>query len=152
MSETWEMKHSVVADVPLETVWDWHSNVDNWACLEGDAVESITLDGPFQSGARGATKIPGQEVSRWRLAEVEPPRRTVIEMELSDAMMRCVWTFDALSEKRTRLTQRIRLEGLGAAAYAPMMKERFGTHLARGMERIAAEIERVAAARNRELG
>jgi uncharacterized protein YndB with AHSA1/START domain len=83
----WELKQSVIADASRQTVWEFISNIDNLARVEGDAVESMTLDGPFQTGARGTTKPRGQEPMHWRLAEVEPPERAVYEMELPGAMV-----------------------------------------------------------------
>jgi hypothetical protein len=50
----WEWKHSVVADAPRKTVWEFVSQIDNLARVEGDAVESMTLDGPFQAGTKGS--------------------------------------------------------------------------------------------------
>src|SRR5215475_5870091 len=140
----WETKHSVIADVDRSSAWAWHSNVDNWVRFEGDAVESITLDGPFQAGARITTKMPGQEPRHSTLTVVEPPARSVIQMELPDAVLRFEWTFEELSGRRTRLTQHISLEGPSAEAYVPMMEEFFAPNIGKGMERIAEEIARQA--------
>lgn len=141
---TWELKHSVIANANRQAVWAWHSNVDNWARFEGDAVESITLDGPFQAGTRITTKMPGQEPRYSTLTEVEPPDHSVIQMELPDAVLRFAWTFEKLSDRQTRLTQHITLEGRSAEAYVPMMEEFFAPNIEKGMERIAEEIARQA--------
>ena len=55
----WELRHSVFANAPRQAVWEFVSDIDNLARVEGDAVESMTLDGPFQAGSRGATKMRG---------------------------------------------------------------------------------------------
>src|SRR5262249_4007027 len=123
------------------------SNIDNLARLEGEAVESMTLDGPFQAGTTGTTKMRGQEPVHWRLVAVQPPERSVTEIELSGAVVRFTWTYDALPGDRTRLTQHIELEGPGAEAYVPVMEESFAPNLAPGMERLAAEIARQATRR-----
>src|SRR5712691_786801 len=102
---TWELKHSVTADANRQTVWAWHSNVDNWVRFEGAAVESITLDGPFQAGTHITTKMPGQDPVYSTLIEVEPPGHSVIQMDLSEAVLRFVWTFEELSDSQTRLSQ-----------------------------------------------
>ena len=141
---TWELKQSVIANANRQSVWAWHSNVDNWVRFEGDAVESITLDGPFQAGTRITTKMPGQEPRFSTLTEVEPPGHSVIQMELPDAVLRFAWTFEELSDSQTRLTQHITLEGPGAEAYVPMMEEFFAPNIGKGMERIAEEIARQA--------
>jgi hypothetical protein len=145
MTMGWELKHSVVAQADRQTVWQFYSNLDNMARLEGDAVESISLDGPFRTGARGTTRMKGQPPTYWRLAEVRPPERSVTEIELNEAVLRFTWTFDELPDGRTRLSQHLVLEGPGAAAYAPVMEEHFTGNVAKGMERLVQEIEKAAA-------
>src|SRR3954462_671351 len=138
----WELKHSVIANAPRQTVWEFVSQIDNLARVEGDAVESMTLDGPFQTGTRGATKMRGQEPTHWRLAEVEPPERAVYEMELTGAVVRFDWTYEELADGRTRLSQHIVLEGPGSEAYVPAMEQSLAPNVGQGMERIAEEIAR----------
>jgi hypothetical protein len=140
MSIVWELKHSVIANASRRRAWAWHANVDNWARLEGGAVESITLDGPFQAGTCITTKMPGQDSRHSTLLEVEPPERTVIEMKLNDAVLRFVCTFEELSGNRTRLSQHITLAGAGAEGYVPFMEEHFAPNIEKGMERIAEEM------------
>ena len=143
---SWELKHSVVANADRQTAWEFHSKIsDKVARIEGDAVESITLDGPFQAGTKGTTKMRGQEPVHWRLVEVEPPERSVTEVELTEAVVRHTWTFEELPNGRTRLSQHIVLEGPGAEAYVPIMEEFFAKNISKGMERIAEEIARDAA-------
>ena len=126
----WELKHSVIANADQASVWSWHSNVENWVRFEGNAIESITLDGPFQAGTHMTST----------LIKVEPPTHTVIEMQLSDAVLRFDWTFEALSDHQTRLTQRVILDGPKADAYVPFMEQHFAPNIVPGMERIAEEI------------
>jgi Polyketide cyclase / dehydrase and lipid transport len=136
----WEAKHSVIADVDRSTAWAWHSSVDNWVRFEGNAVESITLDGPFQAGTHITTKMPGQGPHSATLIVVEPPCHTLIEMQLADAVLRFDWTFDELTDNRTRVTQHVMLDGPNGAAYLPLMEQHFAPNIAQGMERIAAEM------------
>ena len=140
----WELKHSVIADAHRQTVWEFVSNIDNLARIEGDAVESITLDGPYQAGSKGTTKMRGQEPIHWRLADVEPPRRSVTEMELTGAVVRFNWTYEELPDGRTRLSQHIVLEGPGAEAYVAFMEEHIAGNLPHGMQRLAEEVARYA--------
>jgi hypothetical protein len=145
MNMLWELSHSVIANANRRLVWEFVSNIDNLARIEGEAVESMTLDGPFQTGTMGATKMWGQEPTHWRLAEVEPPERATYEMELPGAVVRFVWTYEELSEGRTRLSQHIMLEGPGAEAYVPLMEEHFAGNISKGMEKLAQEIARYVA-------
>jgi hypothetical protein len=147
MAMSWELKHSVVANADRQVVWEFISNIDNLARIEGDAVESMTLDGPFQTRTTGATKMRGQEPTHWRLAEVEPPDRAAYVMELSGAVVRFAWTYEELSVGRTRLTQHIVLEGPGADAYVPFMEGHFVGNIPQGMEKLAEEVARYAAGR-----
>jgi hypothetical protein len=145
MTMFWELKHSVIAAANRQTVWEFVSNVDNLARLEGDAVESVTLDGKYQAGSTGSTKMRGQEPIHWRLAEVEPPGRSVTEIKLTDAVVRFIWTYEELPDGRTGLNQHIVLEGPGAEAYVPFMQEHFGGNISKGMEKLADEVARYAA-------
>ena len=147
----WEAKHSVIADVDRTTVWAWHSNVDNWVRFEGNAVESITVDGPFEAGTHITTKMPGQEPYSSTLIVVEPPRHTVIEMKLSEAVLRFEWTFEELAEKQTRLTQQVMLEGPNAEAYVPLMEQHIAPNMGKGMERIAGEMVKLASRDTEEI-
>jgi hypothetical protein len=143
----WELRHSVIANANRQKVWEFVSNIDNLARIEGDAVESMTLDGPFQTGTRGATKMRGQAPTHWRLAEVEPPERATYEMELPGAVVLFAWKYEELSDGRTRLTQHIVLDGPGAEAFVPFMEEHFVGNVPKGMEKLAEEVARYAACR-----
>ena len=144
---SWELKHSVIANANRQTVWEFISNIDNLARIEGDAVESMTLDGPYQAGSKGTTKMRGQEPIHWQLADVAPPRRSVTEMELTGAVVRFNWTYEELPDGRTRLSQHIVLEGPGAEAYVAFMEEHIAGNLPQGMQRLAEEVARYAAGR-----
>jgi hypothetical protein len=144
MTMFWELKHSVIANANRQSVWEFVSNIDNLARIEGDAVESMTLDGPYQAGSKGTTKMRGQVPIHWRLAEVESPRRTVTEVELTEAVVRFTWTYEELPDGQTRLSQHIVLEGPGAEAYVPFMEEHFVGNIPKGMEKLAQEVARSA--------
>jgi hypothetical protein len=141
----WELKHSVIANADRQTVWEFVSNIDNLARFEGDAVESMTLDGPFQAGTKGTTKMRGQLPTKWELVVVKPPERTLTKLELPDAVVCFAWTYEELPDGRTRLSQHILLEGPKAEAYVPVMEEHFAPNLRPGMSKLAEEIERYAA-------
>jgi hypothetical protein len=63
-------------------------------------------------------------------------------MPLDRATLSFEWRFDALSNRRTRLTQHILLSSANATAYAEPVRAAFGATLRDGMERIAATIVR----------
>ena len=69
------------------------------------------LDGPFANGSWGTTLMPGGESRRWKICDVRPGASFIIEVPLDGAAMSFEWLFDAVSNHRTRITQRIVLVG-----------------------------------------
>jgi hypothetical protein len=140
-----QLEHSVEADVSPSFAWNWRTDVKNW----DDPPAHFQFDGPFASGSSGTTLLPGQEPLRWYIREVRPGRSFIIEMPLDRAVLSFEWRFDAVSDCRTRITQRIVLSGDNATAYATQVSSQFGLSLADGMKRIAdamASAERSAEA------
>jgi hypothetical protein len=135
------LEHSVEADVSLAFAWRFRTDVANWS----DPPATFTLDGPFVEDSRGTTLLPGQGPLRWRIANVQPEYSFEVEMPLDRAMLRFQWRFDALTEHRTKLTQRIVLSGGNADAYAQQVQTAFGLNLLEGMDKIASDM--VAAGR-----
>jgi polyketide cyclase/dehydrase/lipid transport protein len=132
----YQLQHSVEVEASLDFVWGWQTDVRNW----DDPPAQFQLDGPFAAGASGSTMFPGQPSLRWRIREARPLRAYIIDMPLDQATCSFEWEFDPLSERRTKLTQRIVLCGANAAAYVPEVRAGFGSTLAGGMERIARAI------------
>ena len=56
----WELEHSVIAHADRQTAWEFVTNIDNLARIEGEAIESMALDGLFRAGTKGTTKMRGQ--------------------------------------------------------------------------------------------
>jgi hypothetical protein len=140
----YQVEHSVEAPVSPTFAWDWRTDVTNW----DDPPAQFQLDGPFAAGSWGTTRLPRQEPLRWQIRDVRPGRSFVIEMPLDRATLSFEWRFDAVSDRYTRLSQRIVLAGDNAAAYVPHVREAFGSNLADGMTRIATAMAAEAAARN----
>jgi hypothetical protein len=130
----YEVEHSVEAPVSSTFAWNWRTDVKNW----DDPPAQFQLDGPFTAGSWGTTQLPGQEPLRWHIRDVQLGRSFVIEMLLDQATLSFEWRFDAVSDRNTRLSQRIVLAGHNAAAYAPQVRAAFGANLPDGMNRIAA--------------
>lgn len=86
--------------------------------------------------------MPDQPPICWLIREVRFGESFTIEMEMDRATLSFEWRFDPLPENRTRLTQRIVLSGENAPAYVDQVNAGFGSTLADGLRRIAAEIER----------
>jgi hypothetical protein len=130
------LEHSVEAEVSPSFAWRFRTDITNW----NDPPATFALDGPFAVGAQGRTVMPGQEPFHWCIREVRPGKSFLIEMPLDQATLCFQWRFDALSERRTRVTQRIELSGGNAGAYVRQVQAGFGSNLSDGMQRIAAEM------------
>jgi hypothetical protein len=63
-------------------------------------------------------------------------------MPLDRAVLSFEWMFEAMSSRRTRITQRIVLTGENAHAYADQVRAGFGSSLPDGMKRIADALVR----------
>jgi hypothetical protein len=84
--------------------------------------------------------MPGQEPMQWLIREVRPGRSWLQEMELPGALFVIQMHFDEIGEGRTRITQRLSLEGAGADKLLEGIRI-FETTTPDGLKRIAAVIE-----------
>jgi len=128
-----QLEHSVDADVTPAFAWNWRTDVRNW----DDPPARFELDGPFAIDSSGTTWLPGQDPIRWQIRDVRPGTSFIIDMPLDRAVLSFEWMFDAVSNRRTRITQRIVLSGDNAMAYADQVRAGFGSNLPDGMKRIA---------------
>jgi hypothetical protein len=133
----WQTEHSVETSASLDFAWTFMSNVANW----DDPPAQPVLDGPFASGSRGTTQMPGQPLRHWQLRTVVPMKSYKIEFPLEGAVMNFEWRFAAMDNGRTLLTQCVALEGENAAAYLPAVQQTFGMSLKPGMEKISAAMD-----------
>jgi len=131
-----QLEYSVEADVSPEFAWKFRTDVATW----NDPPATFALEGPFETGARGTTILPGQPPIYWRIADISPGKSFTLEMPLDGAILTFEWSFEALSGRRTRLTQRIVLSGASEQAYAAQVEAGFGPTLTDGMKRVAAEM------------
>ena len=129
----WEMTHSVETNASPDFAWHYWTNIANW----DDPPAEFELDGPFATGSRGVTRLPGQEPLHWLIREVTPPNAATIEMSLDGAALLFEWRFVGLSDGRTRLTQRIVLQSEKADMYVSQVKAAFTANLSEGMNKLA---------------
>jgi hypothetical protein len=133
-----QLEHSIEAEVSPAFAWSWRTDIKNW----DDPPAQFQLDGPFAEGSWGTTHLPGQEPIRWQIRDVRPGASFITEMPLDRAVLSFEWLFEAVSNRRTRITQRIVLSGDNAAAYGDQVRAGFGSTLADGMKRIADALVR----------
>ncbi len=111
MNAVWEFEHSVECNANRAFVWAFWTDVSNWERIEGDAVESIRLDGSFAVGGQGWTKSPGQEPRGWRISQLDFERSATIEMPVDQCLFCNRMTFESLPSDRTRITQHLSIQG-----------------------------------------
>jgi len=87
---------------------------------------------------------------RWQIRDVQPGISFNIEVPLDGAMITFRWSFDVVSNRRTRITQRIVLSGDNAMAYVKQVQAGFGSNLASGMKRIADAMARAERSKERQ--
>jgi hypothetical protein len=138
-------QHSVDAEVPVTFAWAFMTDVRNWS----DPPAEFTLDGPFAAGTRGTTRMPDQPPNAWLIGAVDPGHAYTIEGDsfLENATLIVHWQFDALSEHRSRLTQRMELRGANAARYTENIRAAFEPNFEPGMQRLARLMAERAAQR-----
>jgi polyketide cyclase/dehydrase/lipid transport protein len=127
---------TVETDASPAFAWSWWTDIRNWS----DPPATFALDGPFAAGSRGTTYLPEQPPLHWVIAQAEPGACARIEGTLDGATMSSAWTFEGLPDGRTKLTQRIELDGENAAAYGEV-GEMFRANLPEGMKRIAGAMK-----------
>jgi hypothetical protein len=84
--------------------------------------------------------MPGQPPQHWLLRDVVPLKSYTIEFPLDRATMYFKWSFAALADGCSRLSQHVALMGENAATYVPIVQETFALSLQPGMEKIAASM------------
>ena len=132
-ADPWEISHSVETNASPAFAWHYWTNIANW----DDPPAEFELYGPFATGSRGATRLPGQEPLHWFLREVTPPNAATIEMSLDGAALSFEWRFVGLPDGRTRLTQRIVLYGDKVEIYLSQVKATFTANIPGGMNKFA---------------
>lgn len=126
MVPAWRFEFSIDCAVTRDFAWSFWTDVRNWA-MDAD-VESVTLNGPFLAGAAGHTISRSSGPIEWRIAEVQPLFRAVLEFPAQGAMGTFIWTFQD-SPTGTTISQEASLSGPEAHRYS----ESFGPVLEQGI-------------------
>ena len=133
MSEpTWQFEHSIETNASLRFAWRYWTDVSNWV----DPPAEFHLEGAFAPGSRLTCRLPGQDPWHSLIREAQPEIAAGIEMKLAGAVLRFDWRFDELPGSRTKITQRLTLEGESAQAYADQVAI-FESTVPEGMKRLA---------------
>jgi hypothetical protein len=106
----------------------------------GRSSSRVSIAWPVHKRIAGITEIPGQPARQWQLQDVRPHDSYPIAIALEGAAISCKWLFQELAHDRTRLTQRVTLQGKNASLYQEDVQRTFAATLAPGMSRIATAI------------
>jgi len=137
MSEpAWEFQYSIECNATRQFAWRFWTDIANW----NDPPAKFDLDGPFKTGARLTTTLPGETLYSV-IRDLQPEREATIEMQLADAILSFHWKFEKLTEDRTRITQRLVLSGANAKSFVAQATA-METSVPDGMKKVAAAIER----------
>jgi hypothetical protein len=139
----WSFEHSVECKVERDFAWQFWTNVNNWPVVDS-SVESVTLDGPFQSGAQGSTKPRGGESVQWHLQDVHDGRSAVVVIHLSGAAVRFAWRFEDRGFRSVCMTQRVSIQGERAQHYISTAATALEKGMPAGMSRLAEAMEQLA--------
>jgi hypothetical protein len=131
---SWIFEHSVQCNASRNFAWTYWTNVSCW----NDPPAKFELDGPFAVGSRLTTTLPDQ-VLHSVIRSVEPGCAATIEMQLPYGILSFHWTFEDLSETRSRITQRLVLSTESAALLA--QASTLEQSVPQGMNKLIAGIE-----------
>lgn len=106
MSDNWHLEHALVTVTDRDRAWEFWSDMQNHADMEGVVIE---LDGPFRTGTRGRT-ISSHHTQEWELSEVVPKKRFVVTGRDGDFSLSFAWDFHD-DGTGTKMIQRIYAEG-----------------------------------------
>jgi len=137
MSEpAWEFQYSIECNATRQFAWRFWTDIANW----NDPPAKFDLDGPFQTGARLTTTLPGETLYSV-IRDLQPEREATIEMQLADAILSFHWKFEKLTADRTQITQRLVLSGANAKSFVAQATA-MEASVPDGMKKVAAAIER----------
>jgi Polyketide cyclase / dehydrase and lipid transport len=136
---SYEFKHSIEVNINKESAWNFWTEVENWKL--DPIIEAVNLDGSFEAGKRGTTKMRGADIIQWQIAQVTERESATIEIPTPGMAARFHWRFEELSDARTKLTQQITLKGEHAQNYAAEMGAGFEQGVRDGMEKLCAAME-----------
>jgi hypothetical protein len=132
----WEFDYSVESNASRRFAWRYWTNVTNW----DDPPTQFHLAGAFEAGSVLTTTLPGQ-IWHSVIREVSLDREATIEMQLLDAVLSFNWKFEDLKQDRTRITQRLALNGTNAKSFVAEVAV-FEHSVPDGMRKLVDAIER----------
>jgi Polyketide cyclase / dehydrase and lipid transport len=136
----WTLEHSVECKVDRDFAWRFWTNVSNWPSVDS-SLESATLDGQFQSGAKVISKPRGGEAIHGQIADVQDGSGATIIIPVPGAALRCAWRFEDSGTGRTRTRQQASIDGERAQDYVSAVAPELHKGIPAGMHKLAEHME-----------
>ncbi|MDN3507487.1 MAG: SRPBCC family protein [Simkaniaceae bacterium] len=113
-------EYSFEVDVPIEEVWEFSSNCNNWISTN-ERIENFLIEGPFAAGAKVKVKIKGKDafVTMW-ITEVIQNKVYKVLLDFSIYKIETSMSFERSGSDKTRITESTYVSGL----IVPFMKSK----------------------------
>ena len=135
----WTFEYSHPTSATPEAIWRLWSDVTSWPAWDTD-LESVTLDGDFVTGSKGALKPKGMDAFPFALTRVEPERGYSDETPLEGAVLR--FDHDLLpADGAIVIRQRVTVDGPAANGYFEQFAENIILDIPGSLARLAAKAE-----------
>ena len=131
----------VLVQAPLDVVWSVLTNIREWSRWNPD-VEYVDIEEPLEPGTEFRWKASGALIIS-ELQEVEVRRRIVWTGKILGIRAVHVWTFEERADGVLVHTEES-FEGVLARLFAKSMRRMLASSLAKGLEALKTECERIS--------
>ena len=114
------IKHTVKTKATPMQIWSIWQDVENWKTWDKQ-IELSQIDGPFQTGTAGCTKLIKTPCFKTLLTQVEPYKLVVQEAYLFFAKVVCYQSMRQVDGK-TEVTFQLEIRGPLSLFYACMLR------------------------------
>ena len=118
--EKWSAEFSGETKATAAAIWALFRDVPGWKSWNA-GIESIEMEGPFETGTWFTMKPPGQDAVRSRLIEVRENECFIDETRVGELCVRVEHRIESLGAGRTRVIYRLHATGAGASEIGPLV-------------------------------
>jgi hypothetical protein len=131
----WQFRYSLYCRASRDFAWNYWTNIANW----NDPPASFRIEGPFATGSKITTFLPGQTLHS-TIRQVLEGREATIDLQLPGAIFTFHWTLESLSGSQTQITQELELSGPNADSLVAQARV-FEQTTPDGMQKLVKAIE-----------
>jgi uncharacterized protein YndB with AHSA1/START domain len=136
--QTWEISESIVSGASPQKIWQLWADVEHWRDWD-QAIEWSRIDGEIAPGTKGELKPKQGPRSIFTIVEVEPERKFTDTTKLPGCNLAFIHEIEP-SPAGTKITHRIRMEGITTPLFAQILGKKFLRELpvaVRNLDRLA---------------